>query len=98
MIKKFPEIDDASMAFGGYPEDWFRKILKDAESKGFNMNNCDRAAQLFYNGGKVNIKDDADKEYVNAGLRMLHAVLGSFNPKHEHKMAVCEYIIDCLEA
>jgi hypothetical protein len=97
MIKDFPEISDEDIAFGGYPRDWFSEILKEAEEKDFGMNNSDRAAQLFYRGGKVNVKEGLDKEYASKGLRALRAVLGSFEPLHEHKMAVCEYIIDNLE-
>jgi hypothetical protein len=97
MIKEFPKISAADVAFGVYPKDWFAETLKEAEKKGFGMNNSDRAAQLFYNGGKVNVKDGLDKEYVSKGLRALKAVIGSFEPPHQHKMAVCEYIIHCLE-
>ena len=97
MIEQFPEISGADIAFGGYPADWFKATLEDAEEKGFGSNNCKRSAELFYNGGKVNVKDSLDKKYAAKGLRTLKAVMGSFEPKHEHKMAVCEYIIDCLE-
>lgn len=97
MIKDFPEVSDADMAFGGYPGEWFKTILAEAKEKGFGVNNCKRAAELFYNGGNVNVNRELDKDYIAHGLRALKAVLGSFEPKHEHKMAVCEYIIDCLE-
>lgn len=97
MIKSFPEISGADMAFGGYPQKWFKTVLKEAKEKGFGMNNCDRSAKLFYSGGSVNVNKTLDKEYATKGLRALKAVVGSFEPKHEHKMAVCEYIIDCLE-
>ena len=97
MIEKFPEVSCADIAFGGYPQEWFSQTLKEAEEKGFGVNNCDRAAELFYNGGKINYNEQRDKEYLDAGSRTLRAVLGSFEPKHEHKMAVCEYIIHSLE-
>ena len=97
MIKEFPEIKDVDIAFGGYPNGWFHETLKEAQEKGFGINNCTRAAQLFYNGGKLNLNKKLDNEYLNSGMRTLKAVLGSFEPSHQDKMAVCEYIIHCLE-
>lgn len=97
MIKSFPKISDADMAFGGYPADWFKTTLKDAEVKGFGPNNCDRTATLFYKGGSLNLNKELDSDYITSGVRTLKAILCSFNPKHEHKMAVCEYILSNIE-
>ena len=97
MIEKFPEISDSQIAFGGYPDDWFQETLKEAEEEGFGINNCKRAAQLFYKGGKLNLNREHNPDFLLSGTRALKAVLGSLTPKHEDKMAICEYIIHCLE-
>ncbi len=97
MIKSFPEITDADMAFGGYPEDWFKKTLSTAKAKGFGMNNCKRTSELFYKGGKFNLNKGLDEKYLTEGVRILKCIIGSFNPKHEDKMAICEYILDSIE-
>lgn len=97
MIKKFPKVTDADIAFGGYPEKWFKSTLAKAEIEGFDTNGSSRAAELFHNGGKLNLNKSLDDGYLDNGVRMLKAILGSFNPKHEHKMSVCSYILASIE-
>ena len=96
-MDNYPEVSDADMAFGQYPGKWFSETLKKATAAGFGTNNCDRASGLFFSGGKVDYDRSLDSDFLNSGTRILRAVLGSFEPKHEHKMVVCEYIINSME-
>jgi hypothetical protein len=95
MIKSF--VSAADVALGSYPQDWFKKTLSEAEAAGFGSNNSARFSNLFFNGGKLNLNRELDDEYISKGVSILKAVMGSFEPKHEHKSAVCEYILASIE-
>jgi hypothetical protein len=92
---EFPNVTGADIAFGGYDKAWFKKTLaieelpEDKEFEGM-------ATQLFFSGGSVAINKDLPEEYVSKGLRILKAVLGSFEPKHEHKEKVCGLILKSI--
>ena len=91
-IKDFPEVNDVDMDFGDYPKDWFTKTLAtgvDDDDKKW----CDLFSKLFYSGGSVPFNKDLPTEYTNKGLRMLKAVMGSFEPKHEDKKVVSAIIL-----
>jgi len=91
----FPEIDEASLVFGGYPQEWFKKTLE--QSKVDGQDKFVRiASSLFFNGGHVETDNDLPEDYVRRGLRMLKCVLASFAPKHEHKEAVAGYILQAI--
>lgn len=91
-ILQFPDVTDADMAFGGYPRDWFAEVMKRELPRDYRKW-ADLMEELFFHGGKVPLNESLDKDYVSRGLRMLHAVMGSFEPKHEHKEQVCAQIL-----
>ena len=94
-IKDFPEVSDADVAFGGYPKDWFKKVLTNGiEDKDRKWN--DLFIRLFFEGGSVPVNREYPKEYTDKGLRMLKAVMGSFEPAHEDKKVVCAVILKNL--
>ena len=92
---EFPEVSDIDIAFGGYPKQWFSSVMKIEEEKGDGKWN-DLAENLFFNGGKPPINTRLPKEYLINGLRILRAVMGSFEPKHEHKEKVCGLILKSI--
>lgn len=51
------------------------------------------ARNLFYKGGKISWEAREGIDSVVA-LRHLKCIMGSFQPKHEHKMAAVDYLID----
>lgn len=52
---------------------------------------CKKASLLFFEGGKLpKVKDGVD---ANVAVRHLQTVLGSFDPKHEHKEAGAAYLL-----
>lgn len=52
---------------------------------------CRAASKLFFSGGVLPaFRDDIDR---SAAARHLQAVLGSFEPQHEHKIAGAGYLL-----
>lgn len=92
---EFPAITDVDMAFAGYPQDWFHNTLKVYDEKA-DKKWGEMASTLFFSGGKVEVNEALPDEYRTNGLRMLHAVLSSFRPKHEHKEAVAGLILKSI--
>jgi len=91
----FPEVDKVSMAFGGYPREWFDSVMKIEEQPEDAKYNS-MMESLFFHGGEVPVNKTLPEEYRSKGLRMLKAVMGSFEPKHEHKEKVCGLILKSL--
>ena len=90
-----PEVTDVDLAFCGKA----MEILPDMneipkEFKGFNNNKWSKiVSEWFYSGGKIKKatpKKGVDKDHA---LRAIQCVLGSFSPKHEHKMAGAAYLL-----
>ena len=50
-------------------------------------------SELFFKGGKVEFKDGVDENLKQKGWDYCRALMGSFNPKHEHKEAVCAMLL-----
>ena len=91
----FPEVNDVDIEFGGYPEKWFKEIM-DIKDSPDDRNYNEMFSELFFNGGKIPVNENLSDEYLSKGLRILCAVMGSFNPKHEHKDKVCGLILKSL--
>lgn len=91
---KFPEISQLDMAFSTLEtnKELLTEAMKRDVSKGENKFN-----QLFYNGGNLLVQDDYAGSWKENALRYAIALMRSFNPKHEHKTAVCAMIFqECL--
>ena len=91
----FPEVTDADVAFGGYPRDWFSKTLAMYESPADDKWG-DLASRLFFSGGTIPTNKELPQEYLVRGKRLLKAVLGSWESKHEDKEAVCGLILKSI--
>ena len=101
-MMKIPELSSADVAFGNIkhmpsyatlPED-FRRHNGNAY--------CEAISQWFFNGAKgapngliINGVTFAAKPGVDANkaLRAIKAVLGSYEPQHEHKEAACAFML-----
>ena len=93
-IKSFPKVSNLDIICGAYPNDWFKKILScDAEP---DKKWTDMFSDLFFNGGTIPIDKELPEEYIQKGLRILKAVMGSFKPKHEHKKSGCAAILKSI--
>jgi len=92
---EFPEVNDSDMVFGGYPREWFDSVMKREKPADFQKW-ADLMESLFFSGGSLPVNHSLDKEYVNKGIRILKAIMGSFEPKHEHKEQVCAQILAAI--
>jgi len=93
LIRKFSRLD---AAFGAKDSDYPRYESIPAEFKRFRGNrHVDAVSGLFFNGGKLadhglTIKEGVDRE---AFMTALQALLSSFAPEHELKIATCGWLL-----
>ena len=76
-----------------------KKLLAEARAKGFYSGRTkynDLFSQLFFSGGKIDIKKDVNPEFKEKALPYLKAFMGSFEPKHEEKEAISALILSHL--
>jgi len=96
VIFDYPEVQDVDIAFGiGITP----KILNQAKEAGFYDKRTpynDLFSKLFFSGGKLNFKKGLNPDSQTRATRYLKAVMGSFEPKHEEKEAVCAMILSEL--
>lgn len=91
-IESFTEVTNADIAFGRYPKDFFDSVLAMPEDKEWSK----KASKIFFSGGTLDLDQSLPKEYLDSGIRMLECILGSFDPKHEHKEHVAGLIMKNL--
>jgi len=93
----FPEITDLDLAFPSIKTDDF--LLELAKEKGFYNGNTPYNrlfSELFFKGGKLNFKASASEEFIKKAVPYLKAFMGSFEPQHEEKEAICALILSEL--
>lgn len=91
---KFPKLDAINMAFSMLKTD--NKLKLEAIQRGFdNQNNkwCRRFSELFFTGGKLNLKDGYNVDM----LKYMKSFMSSFEPKHEEKEMICAMLLSELE-
>ena len=90
------EVTDAEIAFGGNMKELLPEMA-DIPKEYPNRSKWEKfISEWFYNGGKsisLKAKEEIDTQKA---VRHISAVLGSFEPKHEHKMAGCAYLASCF--
>ena len=73
-----------------------KSLLKEAEKRGFLHGHTPYNklfSALFFQGGKVEFKDNINKVFKEKAWPYCRALMGSFEPKHEHKEAVCAMLL-----
>ena len=89
----FPE--PSEFDFGHYPKLWFKEVLEKSKTeldpKYEKMSN-----KLFFEGGDIPYSKRIDEDYKQNGFIALSTILSSWDPKHEHKSAVCGMILQSL--
>ena len=91
---KFPEVKGIDLAFPTTKTD--KKLLSEAMARGFYNGNTPfnkLFSNLFFNGGKIDIRKDIPKDFKESALRYLKSFMGSWEPKHEEKEAICALIL-----
>jgi hypothetical protein len=94
---EFPKVNGASMAFPtlrAIPE-----LLKEAKERGFYNGNTPYNklfSDLFFSGGKIQFKKDVNETLKAKAWPYCRAFMGSFEPSHEDKEAICALIMSEL--
>ena len=94
---KFPEVNGIDMAFSTFKT--ILELLKEAKERGFYNGHSPYNrlfSQAFFNGGRVIFKKDIDAEFKQKAWSYCRALMGSFEPKHEDKEAVCAMLMSEL--
>ncbi len=86
------KVTDVDLAFPANVEHLMPK-WEDIPEKYKIPNVHSRAHTIFYYGGQVASASKGDIDIRDA-MRHLQCILRSFQPKHEHKMAAVDYLID----
>ena len=75
------------------------ELLKEAKSRGFYNGHTKYNklfSDLFFSGGKLNLKKDIDKDFKEKALPYLKDFMGSFEPSHEEKEAISALLLSEL--
>jgi hypothetical protein len=93
----FPKVTGLDMAFSTFRTD--PALLAEAKRRGFDNGRgpYNRLfSKLFFEGGKVDFKKGVPDEFKNAAWAYLRSFMGSFEPKHEEKEAICALLLSEL--
>lgn len=83
-------VTDADIAFGGGAR---RLMPKWEDIPGKYHRGRGHAATIFFRGGRIEAEPKEGVDHRDA-IRHLQVILGSYAPKHEHKEAAVDYLID----
>lgn len=96
-LAEVPEVSDVDIAFPASLPD-FDRLLAEAQEEGLEHGEWSRRfSDLFFSGGRLNPGKNVPDEERWRLIRYFKACAGSFAPKHEHKTAVCAYLLRTLE-
>lgn len=98
-IKKFtfPKMDKLDVVFS--TQRTIPELLEEARERGFYNGHTpynDLFSTLFFSGGKLNFKKDLPEDFKTSAIPYLKAFMGSFEPKHEEKEAICTMLLSEL--
>lgn len=91
---EFPKVSGIDMAFPTLKT--IPSLLDEAKARGFMDTETPYntlVSKLFFNGGKVVFKKGVDEEFRKRVWLYVRAFLGSWEPKHEHKEAICAMLL-----
>jgi hypothetical protein len=94
---EFPEVNGADAVFPTFRT--IPELLEEAKERGFYNGNTEYNrlfSQLFFEGGKIEFKKDVDEEFKAKAWPYLRSFMGSFEPKHEEKDAICAMLMSEL--
>ncbi len=94
---KFPELSKIDL-FGSTTKT-NSKLLAEAKERGFYCGHTpynDLFSKLFFNGGKLKFKKNLGADFKAKALPYLKSFMGSFEPKHEEKEAICALLLSEL--
>lgn len=94
---EFPVVKPADEVFPTWRTDV--ALLEEAKARGFYLGHTlynDLFSKLFYDGGKVKFKENLDEEFLNRAWPYCRSFMGSWEPSHEDKEAVCALLMSEL--
>lgn len=90
----FPEVSAVDMAFPTFKTNPL--LLAEAKQRGFYNSRTPYHTlfnKLWIRGGKVEFKAGVDEAFKAKAWPYCRALMGSFEPKHEEKEAVCAMLM-----
>lgn len=90
----FPKVSTVDMVFPTLPTN--KELLLEAKNRGYYNGNTPYNklfSTLFFSGGKVKFKTNVDQEFSNNAWNYVRCFMGSWEPKHEEKEAICAMIL-----
>ena len=75
------------------------ELLAESKRRGYYNGNTpynDLFSNLFFNGGKLNLKKELDEKFRQKALSYLFIFMRSYEPSHEDKEAICAMILSEL--
>ena len=91
---KFPEVTPIDFAFSTFEAP--KELVAEAERRN-PQKGMKKFSELFHNGGKFELKDDVKGTWKENAFKYARALMGSWEPKHEHKELVVGMIFEeCL--
>ena len=94
---EFPKLTGLDIAFATLGAD--PKLLAEAKRRGFYNKDTPYNrlfSALFFKGGKLDFKADVPAEFKERATPYLRALMGSFEPAHEDKEAICALLLSEL--
>jgi hypothetical protein len=88
---KFPEITAVDLAFPTF--NTIPELLEEAKSRNISKGRS-KFSELFYSGGEIKFQKDFKDSWKEKAFIYAKALMGSWNPKHEEKEAVCAMIFE----
>ena len=73
-----------------------KRLLEEAKKRKFYDGNTKYNklfSQLFFSGGNVNFKNNIDEHFQKMAWPYLRGFMGSLEPKHEEKEAICAMLL-----
>ena len=90
----FPDLDDTTAVRKAAAE-----LIEEAKERGFYLGRTDHNKlfnDLFFDGGKIEFKKDFDEDFKAKAWPFCRGFMGSWDPKHEHKEAICAMLMSEL--
>lgn len=91
---EFPKVTGADIVFPTYKT--IPALLDEAKRLKFYDGNTPYNklfSTLFFSGGKIKFKEGIDEDFKKRAWGYCRAFMGSWEPKHEEKEAICAYIM-----
>ncbi len=91
---KFLEVTDVDLVFPTF--NTTKELVEEAEKRN-PKKGIEKFSELLYSGCKIELKDDVKGTWKENAYRYALALIGSWEPKHEHKELVVGMIFEeCL--